>query len=72
MSDINTVIQDMKQGFRRVEQNEATFRSRKRKLMDAYYQQILDDKKLKYYGEIKWQQEQGSKSSSVKQMTDRI
>ena len=45
MSDLNTMMQDMKTGFRRIENTQAKFEENKRKNMDRYFQQVLNQKK---------------------------
>lgn len=42
MSDINTMMQDMKTGFRRIEKAGAKFEEHKRKNMDRYFQAVLN------------------------------
>lgn len=40
--DVNTVVQDMKNGFRRHDQSQLKFERDKRKNMDKYFQQVLN------------------------------
>ena len=41
-SDINTMIQELKFGFRRIEISNTKFEENKRKNMDRYFQQVLN------------------------------
>lgn len=72
MSAIDTMMQDMKAGFRRIEIQQHKFETSKRKNMDKYFQQVLNGKKLRYFNELNFQQEQYGKISTVKQITDRV
>ena len=72
MSDLNTMMQDIKAGFRRLALQNDKFEDQKRKNMDGYFQTVVNGKKKKYYEELDWLQEQGGNVSTVKQVTDRV
>lgn len=61
----------MKNGFRRHDQTQQKFERDKRKNMDKYFQQVLNQKKQKYYEELQAMQGEG-KSSTVQQMVKRV
>ena len=72
-SDLNTMMQEMKTGFRRIELNQAKFEENKRKNMDKYFQQVLNQKKQRYYEELQQQQSEGAaKGTTVEQLTSRV
>ena len=48
-------MQDMKTGFRRIELMNQKFEANKRKNMDRYFQQVLNQKKQKYFEELQIQ-----------------
>ena len=64
-SDINTLMNELKTGFRRIEVNQTKFEESKRKNMDRYFQQVLNQKKQKYYEELMQAQTENSRSSTV-------
>lgn len=72
-SDINTLMSEMKNGFRRIEKNQSKFEENKRKNMDRYFQQLLNHKKQKFYEELMIAQADGTgKSSTVSEMVNRV
>ncbi len=71
-SDINTLMNDLKTGFRRIEINQTKFEDNKRKNMDRYFQQVLNQKKQKYYEELMLAQSENSRSSTVSQLVNRV
>jgi len=69
---VNTMMQEMKAGFRRMELIQQKFEENKRKNIDGYFQKVLNNKKQRFFEELGWQQEVLGRVATVKQVTDRV
>ena len=52
MSDLNSLMQEMKSGFRRMEQLQQNVTRDKRRNMDRYFSRVINQKKQRYFSDL--------------------